>query len=212
MKILTSFLTALLFHLSSLTACPEDTIGEQKVPEIVKEEAESKGHENSLKTIDEVIEGIDSLLDDIDRTSGGQVPAQEASPQDTFLPNTFEGNSAQAEPTVGKKSSRVQEDFSGSPFDLLILGGGYSPSGNQFSLESNVKYFMRIRPALGLEQSRMSLYFADGNAPDRDLQFFDPNFKIPLVNRALAEIIGRKSGLNYHGSFLPSSNHPFGAT
>ena len=197
MKILTSFLTALLFHLSSLTACPEDTIDEQKVPEIVKEEAESKGHENSLKTIDEVIEGIDSLLDDIDRTSGGQVPAQEASPQDTFLPNTFEGNSAQAEPTVGKKSSRVQEDFSGSPFDLLILGGGYSPSGNQFSLESNVKYFMRIRPTLGLEQSRMSLYFADGNAPDRDLQFFDPNFKIPLVNRALAEIIGRKSGLNY---------------
>ncbi|HBJ61533.1 MAG TPA: hypothetical protein DDY76_07345, partial [Opitutae bacterium] len=123
MKILTSFLTALLFHLSSLTACPEDTIGEQKVPELVMEEAESKGHENS----------------------------------------------AQAEPTVGKKSSRVQEDFSGSPFDLLILGGGYSPSGNQFSLESNVKYFMRIRPALGLEQSRMSLYFADGNAPDRDL-------------------------------------------
>ena len=89
------------------------------------------------------------------------------------------------------------EDFSGSPFDLLILGGGYSPSGNQFSLESNVNYFMRIRPTLGLEQSRMSLYFADGNAPDRDLQFFDPNFKIPLVNRALAEIIGRKSGLNY---------------
>ena len=74
MKILTSFLTALLFHLSSLTACPEDTIGEQKVPEIVKEEAESKGHENSLKTIDEVIEGIDSLLDDIDRTSGVKFP------------------------------------------------------------------------------------------------------------------------------------------
>ena len=50
-----------------------------------------------LKTIDEVIEGIDSLLDDIDRTSGSQVPAQQASPQDTFLPNTFEGNSPNAD-------------------------------------------------------------------------------------------------------------------
>ena len=50
-----------------------------------------------LKTIDEVIEGIDSLLDDIDRTSGSQVPAQQASPQDTFLPNTFEGNSPDAD-------------------------------------------------------------------------------------------------------------------
>ena len=91
----------------------------------------------------------------------------------------------------------IPEDFSNSPFNLLIFGGGYSPSGNQFSLESNVKYFMKVRSALGLQQAQTSLYFADGNAPDRDLQFFDPNFRIPLVNRGLAEIIGRKNGLNY---------------
>ncbi|MEC9124156.1 MAG: hypothetical protein VX969_08420, partial [Verrucomicrobiota bacterium] len=29
------------------------------------------------------------------------------------------------------------------PFSLLVFGGGYSPSGNQVSLESNVKYLRR---------------------------------------------------------------------
>ena len=46
-------------------------------------------------------------------------------------------------------TSLIPEDFSNSPFNLLIFGGGYSPSGNQFSLESNVKYFIRVRSALG---------------------------------------------------------------
>ena len=77
-------------------------------------------------------------------------------------------------------TSLIPEDFSNSPFNLLIFGGGYLPSGNQFSLESNVKYFIRVRSALGLHQAQTSLYFADGNAPDRDLQFFDPDFRIPL--------------------------------
>ena len=37
----------------------------------------------------------------------------------------------------------------GSPLknncNILVWGGGYSPSGNQISLESNVKYFQRIK-------------------------------------------------------------------
>ncbi len=121
-------------------------------------------------------------------------PAFEDHKVDPFLPvlDTHQENSIEeSSPTL------IPEDFSNSPFNLLIFGGGYSPSGNQFSLESNVKYFMRVRPSLGLLQAKMNLYFADGNAPDRDLQFFDPDFKIPLVNRGLAEIIGRKNGLNY---------------
>ena len=48
-----------------------------------------------------------------------------------------------------------------------------------------------------MDESKTSLYFADGNDPGRDLQYFDPDFKVPLVNRGLAEIIGRKKGLNY---------------
>ena len=34
--------------------------------------------------------------------------------------------------------------------NILIWGGGYSPSGNQVSLESNVRYFLRVRDKMGL--------------------------------------------------------------
>ena len=57
------------------------------------------------------------------------------------------------------------------PFSLLVFGGGYSPSGNQVSLESNVKYFRRIRSSMGLGEAAMKTYFADGKSKDRDLQF-----------------------------------------
>ena len=83
-------------------------------------------------------------------------------------------------------------------YEVLIMGGGYSPSGNQFSLESNVKYFLRIKEKLGFSKSSSQLFFADGNDPARDLQYFDPKQEIPLVNRALAEIFGKNKGLNHH--------------
>ncbi len=81
--------------------------------------------------------------------------------------------------------------------EVLIMGGGYSPSGNQFSLESNVKYFLRIKEKLGFSKSSSQLFFADGNDPARDLQYFDPKQEIPLVNRALAEIFAKNKGLNH---------------
>jgi hypothetical protein len=130
-------------------------------------------------------------------------------PQETILvdpPSPFVGEQNLSLPDADSeilpsvphtKGLSLNDDFFDSPFNLLVLGGGYSPSGNQFSLESNVKYFMRMRQALGLDQSKTSLYFADGSDPGRDLQYFDPDFKVPLVNRGLAEIIGRKNGLNY---------------
>ena len=82
-------------------------------------------------------------------------------------------------------------------YEVLIMGGGYSPSGNQFSLESNVKYFLRIKEKLGFSKNSSQLFFADGNDPARDLQYFNPKQEIPLVNRALAEIFGKNKGLNH---------------
>ena len=48
--------------------------------------------------------------------------------------------------------------------NILILGGGYSAYGNQISLESNVKYFQRIKPILQLEENiSHTIILRDGN-------------------------------------------------
>ena len=41
----------------------------------------------------------------------------------------------------------------------------------------------------------METYFADGKSKDRDLQFFDPAFRIPEVNQILAELLGSSRGI-----------------
>ncbi len=78
---------------------------------------------------------------------------------------------------------------------ILILGGGYSASGNQISLESNIKYFRRIKSSLKLNNKVTHTYFADGKDPGRDIQFFDPNFVIPEINLIMAELFGNSNGL-----------------
>jgi len=78
---------------------------------------------------------------------------------------------------------------------ILVLGGGYSPSGNQISLESNVKYFRKIRASIGLTKASMHTYFADGKEQGRDLQFFDPNFSVPDINLVFAELFGKTKGI-----------------
>ena len=87
-----------------------------------------------------------------------------------------------------KKDSRTR---------VLVLGGGYSASGNQISLENNVKYFRKIRSELNLENASEQTYFADGNETGRDIQFFDPNYKVPLINKVLAELFGNSKTI-YH--------------
>ena len=79
---------------------------------------------------------------------------------------------------------------------VLVLGGGYSPSGNQVSLESNVKYFRKIRNKIGLGKASMHTYFADGQEKGRDLQFYDPDFAVPQVNLILAELFGKTKGIS----------------
>jgi hypothetical protein len=90
---------------------------------------------------------------------------------------------------------------------ILVLGGGYSPSGNQISLESNVKYFRKIRASIGLANASMHTYFADGKDRGRDLQFFDPNFSVPDINLIFAELFGKTKGIaNQYRSNQLNSN------
>lgn len=84
-----------------------------------------------------------------------------------------------------------------SPTHVLVLGGGYSASGNQVSLESNIRYFRKIRQNLGLHDANVQTYFADGNDSSRDLQFFDPNYSVPFINQVLAELFGNSKTI-YH--------------
>ena len=83
------------------------------------------------------------------------------------------------------------------PYRILVMGGGYSPSGNQVSLESNVRYFHRIKEQMGLSEFPIRTLFADGSDPSRDLQFFDPQFIVPKSTRLLTEIFGSTRGLTH---------------
>ena len=55
-----------------------------------------------------------------------------------------------------KKSVSESED---QQFNLLILGGGYSASGNEVSLESNVRYLHRQKDEIGLSKFRTKTLF-----------------------------------------------------
>lgn len=49
------------------------------------------------------------------------------------------------------------EDF------FLTIGGGYSPSGNQASIENNVLFFQRALRDNGLQDKPSNWFFADGD-------------------------------------------------
>ncbi len=78
---------------------------------------------------------------------------------------------------------------------FLTFGGGYSPQGNQVSLEKNVQYFRRVLKALGKEQSPQHYLFADGDDPGRDLQYQNPAHNPPKVNQLLAAVFDQYDGL-----------------
>ena len=80
-------------------------------------------------------------------------------------------------------------------FNLLVLGGGYSPSGNEVSLESNVKYLHRQKHKIGLSNFKIKTLFADGLDPSRDIKYRDPSFTVPETNLILAEIFGSTRGI-----------------
>lgn len=79
--------------------------------------------------------------------------------------------------------------------NFLTIGGGYSASGNQVSLEKNIQYLQRVMAGLDRKDAPHDIYFADGDHEGRDLQFMDKDFKIPKINLYLAEFAGSTKGL-----------------
>ena len=79
--------------------------------------------------------------------------------------------------------------------NLLILGGGYSASGNEVSLESNVRYLHRQKNEIGLSNFKTRTLFSDGVDSARDIKYRDPSFSVPETNLLLAEIFGSTRGI-----------------
>ncbi len=88
---------------------------------------------------------------------------------------------------------------------LLTIGGGYSPAGNQASLERNVLFFQRLLEEKGMSQLRHDIYFADGDSKAADLQVMDRT-SVPKANRLMAEFFGSEEnlGLTYRNHQVPN--------
>ena len=88
---------------------------------------------------------------------------------------------------------------------FLVIGGGYSPSGNQASLERNVLFWQRVLAEKEIAASSQSIFFADGDDPDEDLQVIDRK-SVPKANRWMAEFFGSQSdlGLSYRNHRIPN--------
>lgn len=108
-------------------------------------------------------------------------------------PKELPEEAPQAKENKEKLSEKTQAGP--TPPHFLVIGGGYSPGGNQVSLEKNVLYFRRVLGELGLLEAPRHLLFADGRDRGRDLQFMDPAFHIPEINRAFAELLGSTKGI-----------------
>jgi hypothetical protein len=74
---------------------------------------------------------------------------------------------------------------------FFTLGGGWAPEGNQVSLEKNILYYQRVLEGLKQNDRPHHTLFADGDSPNRDLQFADPDQPAPDLNFYLAEILGQ---------------------
>lgn len=79
---------------------------------------------------------------------------------------------------------------------VLTIGGGYSPMGNQISLEKNILFFQRLLAEKKPDIASHEIFFADGDSAGRDLQYADPE-GVPKLNRLLAEILGSENYLDF---------------
>jgi hypothetical protein len=81
---------------------------------------------------------------------------------------------------------------------ILTIGGGYSPAGNQVSLERNVIFFRKLLSERLPEETKHDLYFADGSSTNPDLQFQLEGDEIPKANRYMAGLFGTEEDLENH--------------
>ena len=79
---------------------------------------------------------------------------------------------------------------------FLTIAGGYSPAGNQVSLEKNIQFHQRVIEGLELGEVPHDLYFSDGKAPGRDVQFEPLKSNVPDANRYLARLFGSEKYLD----------------
>lgn len=79
---------------------------------------------------------------------------------------------------------------------VLTIGGGYSPSGNQVSLEKNVLFFGRVLEQAGPAGAEQTILFADGDDPRRDLQYLDPEAPLPRAWELLARLFDETDHLD----------------
>ena len=81
---------------------------------------------------------------------------------------------------------------------VLTIGGGYSPAGNQVSLERNVLFFEKLRAEKLPEGTPHDLYFADGTSPHPDLQFRPEGAEVPRAHLLMAGLFGSEKNLTNH--------------
>ncbi|RCS47801.1 hypothetical protein DTL42_14055 [Bremerella cremea] len=88
---------------------------------------------------------------------------------------------------------------------FLTIGGGPAPDSNQVSLENNVLYFQRTLSQLERDTDEHVILFADGEKPEADLQFQNPERGPEDLHRLLAEIVGPANGIrfDYRSSTVP---------
>ena len=79
---------------------------------------------------------------------------------------------------------------------FLTIGGGYSPEGNQISLEKNVRFYQRLLSEQHSNGVPHDIYFADGDSPRRDLQYSEPD-AVPKANRLMGRTLLNEGHLDY---------------
>ncbi|MBV07837.1 C13 family peptidase [Rubinisphaera sp.] len=80
---------------------------------------------------------------------------------------------------------------------FLTIGGGYSPTGNQISLERNVEYFQGVLAESYEGNIQHDILFSDGSDPQRDLQYYDPQQPLPKIYELLGQVFDTESGQDY---------------
>ena len=70
------------------------------------------------------------------------------------------------------------------------------PTGNQVSLEKNVLFFQNLLIDRHLANSPHDIFFSDGDAPGRDLQYFDPALVPPRINQLVAHVFDKEDDLD----------------
>ena len=84
---------------------------------------------------------------------------------------------------------------------FLAVGGGFDPTGNQLSIETNLLHFQDVLAAVRPDEPAVDIYFADGAAEEPDVQYRDAELEknCPPARRMMAEILGdgESVGLRY---------------